>query len=298
MNEDYQLEELENEAVNKSNTAKRVALAGGLLAAGGAATYAANNLPADEEELEPLDEEDLDTVTEKGAEQVQEPAPKPQPVPQPQPEPQPEPLVEEEESPLSFDKTTEVYENGELQGTAEEGTYEGRNFMMVDTNGDMRADIFAYDADGNGVYNEDEIEMLSGDKQIAMGHETPVHEIIHNNTEVVVIDPDPEPEPYVLEDEKDYAQNQEDIHNDFEDEKTGEDYSHDYAENNDDYNNNGDVDNYQANSEHYAYEDDVKGEDDYFAENEATEEDSYDSFAENDATDDDVFDPGDSIDMA
>jgi len=45
-NEDYQLEELENAAVNKSNNAKRIAAAAGLLATGGAAGYAATNIPA------------------------------------------------------------------------------------------------------------------------------------------------------------------------------------------------------------------------------------------------------------
>ena len=85
-NEDYQLEELENAAVNKSNNAKRIAAAAGLLATGGAVGYAASNIPggSDEEPIETLTEEELDEVADAGASQVQEPVEKPQPTPQPQ----------------------------------------------------------------------------------------------------------------------------------------------------------------------------------------------------------------------
>ena len=87
-NEDYQLEELENAAVNKSNNAKRIAAAAGLLATGGAAGYAATNIPTgvEDEPIETLTEEDLEGVAETGANQVQEPEVTPQPI-QPQPQP-------------------------------------------------------------------------------------------------------------------------------------------------------------------------------------------------------------------
>lgn len=290
-NEDYQLEELENAAVNKSNNAKRIAAAAGLLATGGAAGYAATNIPAGEveEPMESLTEEDLESVADTGANQVQEPEVKPQPVQhqtQPATPVQPTPPAQDEVD-VSFDKTTHYYdENNNLVMTTEEGTVNGQQFKLVDVDGDMRADILAYDADGNGVINEDEIVELSGKDQIAMGHATAQHD----DQFIAIHDPEPEPyiEPYDINEEKDYADNT--IHNDFEDEKTGETYSHDYAENNDDYNN-GDVEHYSAESSDgsdYAYEDEGKEESDY----------EYNDLAENDTTEDTFEDLGsDSLDI-
>ena len=288
-NEDYQLEELENAAVNKSNNAKRIAAAAGLLATGGAAGYAATNIPtgSPEEPIETLTEEDLESVADTGANQVQEPEVKPQPVqPQPATPVQPTPPAQDDVD-VSFDKTTHYYdENNNLVMTTEEGTINGQQFKLVDVDGDMRADILAYDADGNGVINEDEIVELSGKDQIAMGHATAQHD----DQFIAIHEPEPEPyiEPYDINDEKDYADNT--IHNDFEDEKTGETYSHDYAENNEDYNN-GEVDHYSAESSEesdYAYEDEGKEESDY----------EYNDLAENDTTDDTFDDLGsDSLDI-
>lgn len=288
-NEDYQLEELENAAVNKSNNAKRIAAAAGLLATGGAAGYAATNIPTGgaEEPIETLTEEDLESVADTGANQVQEPEVKPQPVqPQPATPVQPTPPAQDEVD-VSFDKTTHYYdENNNLVMTTEEGTVNGQQFKLVDVDGDMRADILAYDADGNRVINEDEIVELSGKDQIAMGHATAQHD----DQFIAIHEPEPEPyiEPYDINEEKDYADNT--IHNDFEDEKTGETYSHDYAENNEDYNN-GEVDHYSAESSDdsdYAYEDEGKEESDY----------EYNDLAENDTTDDTFDDLGsDSLDI-
>ena len=290
-NEDYQLEELENAAVNKSNNAKRIAAAAGLLATGGAVGYAATNIPTGEgeEPVETLTEEDLESVADTGASQVQEPEAKPQPV-QPQPQPatpvQPTPPAQDEVD-VSFDKTTHYYDEGNnLIMTTEEGTINGHQFKLADVDGDMRADILGYDADGNGVINEDEIMGLSGKDQIAMGHATAQHE----DQFIAIHEPDPEPyiEPYNINEEKDYADNT--IHNDFEDEKTGETYSHDYAENNEDYNN-GEVEHYSAESSDdsdYAYEDEDKEESDY----------EYNDLAENDTTEDTFEDLGsDSLDI-
>ena len=170
--------------------------------------------------------------------------------------------------------------------TSEEGTIDGHQFKLVDVDGDMRADILAYDKDGNGVYNDDEVVNLSDNEQIAMGHATSQHEdqflAIHEP------EPDPYPEPYDIDHEKGYADNT--IHNDFEDEKTGERYIHDYAENNEDYNN-GQVEDYSANSSsdsEYAYEEDTKDENDY----------EYNELAENDTIDEPFDDLGsDSLDI-
>ncbi len=288
-NEDYQLEELENVAVNKSNNAKRIAAAAGLLATGGAAGYAANSIPMDgaEEPVETLTEEDLESVANTGANQVQEPEVKPQPVqPQPQPATPVQPATPaQDEVDVSFDKTTHYYdENNNLVMTTEEGTVNGQQFKLVDVNGDMRADFLAYDADGNGVINEDEIVELSGKDQIAMGHATSQHD----DQFVALHEPEPYIEPYNIDEEKDYADNN--IHNDFEDEKTGETYSHDYAENNEDYDN-GEVEHNSAETSDdsdYAYEEEFKDENDY----------EYNDLADNDTTDDTFDDLGsDSLDI-
>lgn len=299
-NNDYQLEELEDAAVNKSNNAKRIAVAGGLFAAGGAVGYAATNIPVDSEsEAELLTEEDLKGVADAGASQVHEPEVKPQPQTPPQ-APKSEPEAPKEEVDISFDKTTLYYdENQNLVGTAEQGTLNGHDFILVDVDNDMRADILAYDADGNGVYNEDEIIELSGNDQIAMGHATTQHDVefLAVNTPDLDIELYPDSE-FNIDNEKDLAYSNEEIHNDFEDEKTGEDYSHDYAENNENYNNNGDVEHYSANSHEYAYEDMA----DNMTENVGFDDDRYSDFA--DATDDSSEDMtpddfgSDSIDFA
>lgn len=292
-NEDYQLEELENAAVNKSNNAKRIAAAAGILAAGGAAGYAATNIPLgnDDESKEILTEEDLESVTDTGANQVHEPEVTQQPVQQPQqPATPPTPPVEDEVE-LTFEKTTQYYdENQNLLVTTEEGTLEGHKFQLMDIDGDMRADVLAYDKDGNGIYNEDEVVELSGKDQITMGHATSQHDVKF----VALNEPEPEPnpEPYIepldINEEKDYTDNE--IHNDFEDEKTGENYQYDYAENNENYNNNGDIEQYSASSSDYAYEEEeeVKDESDY----------EYNDLAENDMTEDSLDDFGDdSLDI-
>lgn len=289
-NEDYQLEELENAAVNKSNNAKRAAAAAALLAAGGAAGYAATTIPmgsAEEEPVETLTEEDLEGVADTGAKQVQEPVMKHDTAQQTTQKVAPtEPAQKaEDEVDMSFDKTTHYYdEDNNLVMTTEEGTINGRQFQLVDVDGDKRADMLGYDNDGNGVINQDELYALSEDEKIPMGHATPKHDDVF----LAINDPEPEPyiEPYDIDQEKDYADNN--IHNDFENEKAGESYSHDYAENSGNYNNNADVESYSAGSNDYAYEEDVKDEEDY----------DYNDLAENETTEDSLDDLGtDSFDL-
>lgn len=270
-NEDYQLEELENAAVNKSSDAKRIAAAAGLFVAGGAAGYAATQIPLGEDEPDVPDLSDEDSGANAGANQVHEPEPKPQPQPQPKaPEPNNEPEV-------SFDKTTHYYdENHNLIATSEEGTIDGKNFSLIDLDDDNKADIFAYDENGNNVYEDREIVYLEGRDQIVMGNQATQHE------DVFLANIVPEPEP--IYPEPGFSDN--DIHNDFEDEKTGEDYSHDYADNNDDYNN-GEYSASYHDESGYAY-DDVKDESDY----------GYDSLAADDSAGDTFDDLGpDSLDI-
>ena len=295
-NEDYQLEELENAAVNKSNNAKRIAAAAGLVAAGGGAAFAATQIPfgSDNEQVETLTEDDLDNLAETGANQVEEPEVAPQTEHHHHPRTDnvqtPPPAETDNDTSVTFDSTTQFYdEDNNLVGTMEEGTIDGRQFKLLDVDGDLRADYLAYDADGNGIINDDEIVELYGNDQIAMGHATSHHDVVFVETTdpvepIYPIDPI---EPIDIYEKDDVADNN--IHNDFDDEKTGEVYSHDYAENNEDYNNNGDIDNYSAGMSEesdYAYED-YKDESDY----------DYNDFAENDTTDDMFDDGSDSLDI-
>ena len=282
--QDFQLEELENDAVNKSNNAKRIAAAAGLAAGSAAAGFAASHFtsgggaaPDAVEEPEVLSEEDLESVANTGVNQVQSQPVTPQPQPRAQAPQQEQPT--EEEVDLSFTKTTEYFAGEDLVMTEEEGMLDGRKFKLVDIDGDLRADYLAYDEDGNGVYNDDEVIELNGSDKIAMGHTANEHEVVR----IYAVEPNPQDlDPYAMntidiDNEKDYP---EAIRNDFEDEKTGENYSHDYAENNENYNNNGDVEAYNASYTEpemaYQEEDGEQSDYDFLAEDNA--EESTDTF--------------------
>lgn len=282
-NEDYQLEELENAAVNKSGNAKRIAAAAGLFTTGGAAGYAATQFSTggeDEPALEPLDDNSGENA---GANQVQEPKPQPQPVTH---QPEPKATTPDDGPDVSFDKTTHYYdEDHNLVASAEEGTIDGKDFGLYDIDGDMKADVLVYDENGNGVYDENEYALLEGRNQISMGHEATQHEDIFLASRAPEPEPLPEPDPDIIYyEDKGYVDN--DVHNDFEDEKTGEDYSHDYADNNDDYNN-GEHSASSENESNYAY-DDAKDDTDYVS----------NDFAANDTADSTFDDLGpDSLDI-
>ena len=271
-NEDYQLEELENAAVNKSNNAKRAAAAAGLFAAGGGTTYAATKIAeASTEPEHKLTTEDVEKAVKDALSQVKEPEVKPQPAPAPKPasEHHVAPKVEDHpnhQSPQDmvdhahFDKPTFILDpSGERVGTIEEGTVNGHKIMLKDEDGDMRADYYAYDEDGNGVYNKDEEMNLYGKNQIAMGHDSDNYEH-HIETPKVV----------------DYNKyDPQDIVNNFEDEKTGEVYVNDYAKRSGDYSND------FENNQDVVEEPNTDTSDD---------DDEYDSLASNDEAADDTFD--------
>lgn len=283
--QDYQLEEFENEAVNKSNAAKRVAAGAGLVGLGVGAGYAANGLTGEgtpqEEVPEMLTEEDLEGVANTGADQVTEP--EVQPVAR-QYTPAQEPVEAkkpEDDVNITFDKTTRFMNNDELIMTQEEGTLDGRNFKLIDVDGDMLADIIAYDANGNGVYEDDEIAWLDGNEKVYMGHETANTETVRFYGDTFASNDPFGKDPYDIGNEKEFGTN--DIHNDFDDEKAGESYYNDYADNNQYYNNNADVDQYSAGIE--APEADIA-----FNEEDKEDEDFNSYMAENDSDNDsDIF---------
>lgn len=268
-NNDFQLEELENAAVNKSNNAKRIAVGAGLVTAGAgaavAATVLANNNAEGETEETPevqLNDSDLDGVAQTGANEVENNTAEPvQPQAQPQPqvinnhyyvveEPKPEP-----EADVVYDKTTHIMdENGNIVASAESGTINGKAFVVLDTDNDGGGDVVAIDLNGNGRFEDNEITHLTGKGQIAMGHDTIHHEDIAINADVEPVEPvNPhEPDDYYV-----YNDDDEDIQNDFVDDRAGEDYSGDYADNNENYNNDGDVD--HAYAEYHSPEDSYDG---------------------------------------
>lgn len=214
-NNDYRLEELENAAVNKSNNAKRIAAAAGLLAAGGSAGAAAgmaishpHHAEANIEEVDELGTEEMDATLDAAANQVQEH--------QSEPQQQPvnnggngghTPSPKGNDVDVSFNKSTNYYdENGNLVMQSEDGKVNGHNFTVVDYDADGKGDLLAIDANGNGIYDDDEIYALEGNDKIDMGNASHYHEDVYltNNTTAVE---EEDIEPYNIYDEKDVAQN-------------------------------------------------------------------------------------------
>ena len=169
---DYQLEEMENSAVNKSAMAKRAAMGAGLLAAGAATAYGAEQLMGDDGNnvvAEGTQQPDLTSgaaagaVGEGVAEQPQS-QPEPQtvhteenvhvyhhyvedPKPNPQPNPQPDHKPE-----MEYEETTHYYDDkGNLVKGIDMGTYAGKQFAIVDNDGDGHGDVMWYDVNGNGI---------------------------------------------------------------------------------------------------------------------------------------------------
>jgi hypothetical protein len=208
---DYQLEELENAAVKKSNNAKRVAAAAGLMAVGGTAGAAAgvhmssNNSDAETEEVDKLDTEEMEGTLNTAANQVHEPEPAPQPINngggstgghRPTP-------TNDDDVDVNFESSTNYYdENGNLMMITEDGKVNGHDFRVVDADADGKGDLLAIDANGNGIYEDGEIYTLTGSDQIAMGNPTPHHE----NVYLADTEPEVEPEPYDIYDDKDLAE--------------------------------------------------------------------------------------------
>lgn len=255
-NNDYQLEEMENSAVSKSAMAKRMAAGAGLLAAGAATAYGAEQLVGDDGNnvaTDHVQQPDLSSgaaagaVGEGVAEQTQsKPEPEPQVVrteervdmyvhPDPQPAPEPE---------MEFDSTTHLYDDdGNLVGTVDGGSYAGKDFAILDHDADGHGDVLWYDENGDGKITQNELSDIS-DANYAMGSHGGTHHDINVNTgEEVYLAHTPVDDPY--------GDSIADIHNDY-DEKSGEEYSEDLAQNNPDYRNHEDThqyDQYHAGTE-------------------------------------------------
>lgn len=253
---DMNIEDYEDQAIKKTKLAKGVGIAaagavgGAAIAAG--TTYAAT-LGGDDPIDVPLTADEMAMGAEigEGIEPVAEEPEKPSAqyiyIEKPAPTPQHE---EESEPEVIWEETTNYYIDGEKVASIEEGKIDGHDVMIVDSNADGHADILAYDVNNNHIYEENEIVQLTPLDNIHMGNPTAHVSDIHH-------DPYFFPEDVI---EQPYAYNEHEphqIHNNFEDEKTGEEYSGDFAENNPDYNPHANLDygsNEQYLAENYGYD--------------------------------------------
>lgn len=173
-NQDYQLEEMENEAVSKSKNLRMAGIVGAaVVGAGGTAAYGASKL-ADQSNESPLTSDDLASAAEAGEVSeaaVVEEAPAVEPTvtevhhhhyhPTPAPEPDPE---------ISIDETAVVVdENGDVVVTYDAGTIDGKAFVAYDTDGNGYADTLAYDENGNGVIESNEVVSMDNESY-RIGH--------------------------------------------------------------------------------------------------------------------------------
>lgn len=257
-NSGMNIEDYEDLAVRKSNVAKKVAIGAGV-AVGGAAVvggtaYAATNMFGHDDVTEdPLTADDLVEGAEvaedfKPVEETQETShvvyvEKPA-------APAPEPDASDEIE-VTWDETTNYNVDGETLMTVEEGTVDGHHFALADVDGDGHADVLGIDMNDNGQFEENELQYYSYDDHVHMGHETAhTHDINYMGGAG-----GQENEQYLAYEDEYRGQGQDIIHNNFEDEKTGEEYHGDYAENNPDYNPRADIDyghnEYLAEDHHY-----------------------------------------------
>lgn len=307
---DYQLEEMENSAVEKSSMAKRAAAAAGLVGAGAATAYGATRIidGHQDNDNEEATGEDLADGAKAGA--IDESAINTtESTAQAAPSQSTEevhvyhhnveaPKTVEQEPEMEFQSTTHWYdEDGNLVGQTDDGTYDGKAFSVIDVDGDGHGDYLAYDVNGDGVYQSNEISSISG-YDYAMGHGDTHHDRDINTGEELVAAHEPSYNVYGTE-KNDIA----DIHNDFDVEKAGEEYDNDLAQYNPDYRNNEDIDNqYNASmerNEEYAYEESGKYDNGDIVDEkyELEPEPSENELAYDDTVTDD-YEPDDTSDMA
>lgn len=216
------LDEYENLAVKNSNNAKRIAagaaiFAGGAAVAGGA-SYAMTTENANQTPLTEMDVTAGADVASAYHEEVEQTHTKVVKV-QPQAEPKPEP-----ESEFEWNEEKNIYVDGEKVTSIETGKYEGHNFAIIDDDGNGLANHAMIDMNDNGSFESNEVVEFTDYDAVRMGNHAPKVNNHYFQTSAL--------------------NKEEDINNDFADEKTGEEYHDDLAENNPDYNPNGMIDGY------------------------------------------------------
>ncbi len=257
--QDYQLEDMEDNAINKSNNFKKAAVIGGaVLGVGATAAYAASKMNPGDTDLtaetdSELTSEDLMDGANAGAidsevidETVTTTAPEAteevhihhhhydNPAPAPEVEADPE---------VSIDETGIIYdEEGNVVSVFDRGTIDGKNFTVMDTDGNGYADKIGYDVNGNGIYEADEIaDMDNRSYQMGQGQTLGQYVQDSEGNLYAIQDPMPRYDGQLTDDGTAQLEPDEKIHNDFIDEKNDGQFD-DVARNNPDYNNNYDHD--------------------------------------------------------
>ncbi|MCM1369430.1 MAG: hypothetical protein NC204_03560 [Candidatus Amulumruptor caecigallinarius] len=171
---DYQLDAMEDAAVNKSKNLKRAAIAGAaVLGAGATVAYGATHMLHDENGDE-LTEADFVAAADASADNVSVNT-----TPQSSGSVsnnagtnaggQASPQTAQSDADVTVDKTTLVFdEDGDIVATVDSGTVDGKSFAVFDTDLNGRGDVVAIDMNGNGVYEENEI-VYSDNVSYAMG---------------------------------------------------------------------------------------------------------------------------------
>lgn len=252
--DDYQLDEMENSAVNKSKNLKRGLVAGAaVLGVGGTAAYGANhymNMNNDEESE--LTADDLLAGANAGvADTPEEAAPAAQssqpaqqevhvhhhivedPVTQQPGQVQQDSNVTVEETSVLFD------ENGEVVSVYDSGTIDGKAFVTIDSDLNGKADILAIDENSNGQFEDNEIHQIDNSTYEMGQGKTIAGYVKDSEGNVTKFFEEPNQVQYADNHGGGEDNPHEQIHNDFEDERTGESYHGDLADNNPDYNNRG-----------------------------------------------------------
>lgn len=250
-NKDYELEEMENAAVNKSKNLKRGLLAGaGVIGVGASTAYGATHFPSSGEKVEnsELTEEDILAGANAGVEDatsedsqsgsstthtaveeshvyhhhiIETPETA-------------EPAVEEPVD-LNVVETGVIYdEDGELITAYDAGFVDDKVFIAYDTDMNGRADLVAIDANNNGVFEDHEFHTADNESYV-LGQGEHISAYVQTSEGDLI---------NIMSSDDANAQNlaeqpHEPIHNDFDDEHTGERYHGDLAYNNSDYNNRG-----------------------------------------------------------
>lgn len=269
-NNDYQLEDAENAAVQKSQNLKRgLAVGAGVVAAGGAAYAATQMSGGGGSDTPEVSADDILAGAQAAADAAADSAdpatatvvhdthhteshvhvhhhhPQPTPNPGQNPGGDHEPNVEVQESSLLYD------EDGNYIGAVEEGVIDGKNFKIIDSDGNGKGDLIGIDENGNGIYEDNEISYMDNESyDIGNGKTVSIYQQDETGEPVLVARGTPdEIIPSIADNNNPGGDDIDNIRNDFEDEKTGEVYKDDLAENNPDYNNHAEDNLYTAQME-------------------------------------------------
>lgn len=162
-----------------------------------------------------------------------------------------------------------VDEEGNVIAAYDEGTIDGKKYVMFDSDLNGKGDMLAYDENGNGQFEETEIHQLDN-ASLEVGQGEKIGLYAYDGEEVVKVD----------EFSRDELAQLDEIHNDFEDDKHVGDNLDDLAHNNPDYNNHG-GDQYSAGMDHdatphYGEADDFSVNDHHFAATDDFSADAHD----------------------